>query len=140
MASEDAPKMRTMIELQWACLQIGSMSGAAGAPDFLTDHDYFDEEDQFLGTLEEPLWEVQGVKKQFAAGSRSREASREASPHSQRQLDPRAAVSPRPGFFALDGETGLSLTSPATARARQLPQLERTTGSDDAIALTSRRI
>ncbi|CAK7243429.1 MAG: hypothetical protein STHCBS139747_004951 [Sporothrix thermara] len=34
---EDAEKMKAMLDFQWACLQIASLSGAAGDPDFLFD-------------------------------------------------------------------------------------------------------
>ncbi len=45
---EDAWKMREMINLQWACLQIATMSGAAGDPAFLYDSDDDDEDGGLL--------------------------------------------------------------------------------------------
>lgn len=33
----DAAKMKALIDLQWACLRIASMSGSAGDPEFLKD-------------------------------------------------------------------------------------------------------
>ncbi|EPE07861.1 hypothetical protein F503_00583 [Ophiostoma piceae UAMH 11346] len=45
MPLQDAIKMKAMIDLQWACLSIASMSGAAGAPDFLREWDDDDDAD-----------------------------------------------------------------------------------------------
>ncbi|SPN99153.1 uncharacterized protein DNG_02188 [Cephalotrichum gorgonifer] len=39
MPLQDAEDMRAMVDLQWACVQIASMSGAAGQDDFLEDPD-----------------------------------------------------------------------------------------------------
>ncbi len=46
MAKEDAYNMSEMVKLQWACLQLATMSGAAGDPEFLIDPDDEDEEEE----------------------------------------------------------------------------------------------
>ncbi|KAL7622009.1 hypothetical protein AAE478_007510 [Parahypoxylon ruwenzoriense] len=48
MATEDIKKMKTMVDLQWACIQIATMSGAAGCPDFLIKDDEDDYNDACL--------------------------------------------------------------------------------------------
>ncbi len=44
MEMEDARKMKEMVDLQWACIQVATMSGAAGCPEFLIDWDKEDDE------------------------------------------------------------------------------------------------
>ena len=44
MATDDAINMKVMIDLQWACIQIATMSGAAGWPDFWVEEDDHDDE------------------------------------------------------------------------------------------------
>jgi hypothetical protein len=39
MATEDALNMKAMIDLRWACIQMATMSGAAGWPDFWVEED-----------------------------------------------------------------------------------------------------
>lgn len=39
MSAGDADKMKAMVDVQWACMQIASMSGAAGNPEFLVESD-----------------------------------------------------------------------------------------------------
>lgn len=50
MDTKDAHKMKSMIDLQWATIQIAVLAGAAGSPDFLTDPFPEDEDDA--------LWEA----------------------------------------------------------------------------------
>ncbi|EFX00857.1 hypothetical protein CMQ_1938 [Grosmannia clavigera kw1407] len=45
MSEDEAGKMRAMLDIQWACIQIACMSGAAGSPDFLIDSDDDDDDD-----------------------------------------------------------------------------------------------
>ncbi|KAK0636722.1 hypothetical protein B0T17DRAFT_88453 [Bombardia bombarda] len=45
MEKADARKMKAMVDIQWACIQLASMSGAAGCPEFLIDSDDEDEAD-----------------------------------------------------------------------------------------------
>jgi len=51
-ATEKAQNMKAMVDLQWACIQIASMSGAAGSPDFLVEPPS-DDEDDWLTTCYE---------------------------------------------------------------------------------------
>ncbi len=39
---EDAMKMKKMVDIQWACITIAAMSGAAGPDDFSDDFSEFD--------------------------------------------------------------------------------------------------
>ncbi|KAI2615692.1 hypothetical protein GGR54DRAFT_265245 [Hypoxylon sp. NC1633] len=45
LEKEDAYNMKVMIDIQWACIQLASMSGAAGCPEFIIDSDDDDEAD-----------------------------------------------------------------------------------------------
>ncbi|KIH94885.1 hypothetical protein SPBR_03860 [Sporothrix brasiliensis 5110] len=53
---DEAQKMAAMLELQWACLQIASMSGAAGDDNFLYegDDEYGRDEDEGQGQIYTP--------------------------------------------------------------------------------------
>lgn len=42
--------MRAMLDIQWACVRIASMSGAAGSPDFLIDSDDDDNDGEPVGS------------------------------------------------------------------------------------------
>lgn len=57
MSLEEAENIKAMVELQWACLQIASMSGAAGWNDFLEDPDddnYGDPVREWLAAQQSP--------------------------------------------------------------------------------------
>jgi hypothetical protein len=43
-AQNMAENMKAMLDLQWACIQISVMSGAAGSPEFLEDDDDDDDD------------------------------------------------------------------------------------------------
>ncbi len=51
MEAEDAVKMKSMLDLQWASIQLATMSGAAGSPEFLVDSDDEDD-DEDVGLVE----------------------------------------------------------------------------------------
>ena len=40
---QDGLNMKAMVDVQWACICLASMSGAAGDPDFLRDNDDYDD-------------------------------------------------------------------------------------------------
>ncbi|KAH7164680.1 hypothetical protein DER46DRAFT_661808 [Fusarium sp. MPI-SDFR-AT-0072] len=39
LPTEDVPKLQTVLDLQWACVNIATMAGSAGWPEFLPDPD-----------------------------------------------------------------------------------------------------
>lgn len=47
LPAADASNMQAMIDIQWACIQLATMSGAAGSPDFLVDSDDDEDDDEY---------------------------------------------------------------------------------------------
>src|SRR6185437_7481672 len=91
IATDDAENMKAMVDLQWACIQIDTMSGAAGSPDFLTDRpwDYNDD----------------GLSAWHAEGSRSRYKSREVSSGEPSVRSPNAPAENNPPHPPTDPES-----------------------------------
>ncbi len=52
MKREDAPKMKQMVDLQWASIQLATMSGAAGQPEFLVHRGDEDDSEEGLDRAE----------------------------------------------------------------------------------------
>ncbi|OAA58622.1 hypothetical protein SPI_06695 [Niveomyces insectorum RCEF 264] len=69
MPMEEATQMRGVLDVQWACIQIACMSGAAGSPEFLTEWDVASDDDDdgnLAGSpshLSESEWEAEGKGK-----------------------------------------------------------------------------
>lgn len=75
MDTEDAIKMKAMVDLQWACIQIASMSGAAGSPDFFTEPFPEDEDAEFFDA-----WYSGESNLHFASSEASPDRSHASSP------------------------------------------------------------
>lgn len=67
MAFDDCMKMEAMVDLQWTAIQIATMAGAAGDPDF------FDQEDSPYFKLKVEMW--LGDRASKRAHMRKRETS-----------------------------------------------------------------